>query len=133
MVIEVLRRSLDDLPPGQAGWLAGLRDDPVGRKWQVRHGRPLHLLALGEPAPTTAFRSKPQRRFTLFRGQPPVRRRAQSHVPLAANPLVQCSRRVAPPGEEVGFDSEAAFNRAFNKATGPAPGIRRETRRTART
>lgn len=130
----MLRRSLDDLSPGETRRLAGLRGDLAGRKLQLVHRRPHHPLTPEEPArKTTAFRSKPPRRYTLFKGQPRMRRRAPSRAQVGANPLVQCSHRVAPLGEEVGFDSEAARNRAFKKPTGSAPGTWRKTRRTART
>jgi AraC-like DNA-binding protein len=50
---------------------------------------------------------------------------------VAANLLAQGGAKVATIGEEVGYDSEAAFSRAFKKATGLAPGGWREARRTA--
>jgi AraC-like DNA-binding protein len=46
-------------------------------------------------------------------------------------PSAQGGAKVATIGEEVGYDSEAAFSRAFKKATGLAPGRWREARRTA--
>jgi AraC-like DNA-binding protein len=48
---------------------------------------------------------------------------------VAANLLAQSGAKVATIGAEVGYDSEAAFSRAFKKATGLAPGAWREGRR----
>jgi transcriptional regulator GlxA family with amidase domain len=51
---------------------------------------------------------------------------------VAANLLTQSAAKVATIGAEVGYDSEAAFSRAFKKATGIAPGTWRDVRRSAR-
>jgi AraC-like DNA-binding protein len=58
---------------------------------------------------------------------------AQWRMQVAANLLAHSSTKVAAVGSEVGYDSEAAFSRAFKKATGLAPGSWREARRVART
>jgi len=133
MFIEVLRRYLDKLPRGQTGWLAGLRDDVVGRVLTLLHGRPGHPWTLAELArEASSSRSNLAKRFTLLVGQPPMQYLAQWRMQVAANLLTQSGAKVAAIGAEVGYDSEAAFSRAFKKATGLAPGAWREARRTAR-
>jgi AraC-like DNA-binding protein len=133
MFIEVLRRYLGDLPPGQTGWLAGLRDEVVGRVLTLLHGRPGHPWTLPELAREAASsRSSVAKRFALLVGQPPMQYLAQWRMQVAANLLAQSGAKVATIGAEVGYDSEAAFSRAFKKATGLAPGAWREVRRTAR-
>jgi AraC-like DNA-binding protein len=133
MFIEVLRRYLEDLPPGQTGWLAGLRDEVVGRVLTLLHGRPGHPWTLPELAREAASsRSSVAKRFALLVGQPPIQYLAQWRMQVAANLLAQSGAKVATIGAEVGYDSEAAFSRAFKKATGLAPGAWREVRRTAR-
>jgi AraC-like DNA-binding protein len=134
MFIEVLRRYLEDLPPGQTGWLAGLRDDVVSRVLALLHARPGHPWTLDELAREAASsRSNVAKRFADLVGQPPMQYLAQWRMQVAANRLAQSSAKVATVGAEVGYDSEAAFSRAFKKATGLAPGTWREARRTART
>lgn len=134
MFIEVLRRYLDDLPPGQTGWLAGLRDEVVGRVLALLHGRPGHPWTLADLAREAASsRSSLAKRFALLVGQPPMQYLTQWRMQVAANLLAQSGAKVATIGAEVGYDSEAAFSRAFKKATGLAPGAWREVRRTART
>ena len=134
MFIEVLRRYLEDLPPGQTGWLAGLRDDVVSRVLALLHARPAHPWTLDELAREAASsRSNVAKRFADLVGQPPMQYLAQWRMQVAANRLAQTSAKVATIGAEVGYDSEAAFSRAFKKATGLAPGAWREARRTART
>jgi AraC-like DNA-binding protein len=133
MFIEVLRRYLEDLPPGQRGWLAGLRDEVVSRVLTLLHGRPGHPWTLPELAREAASsRSSVAKRFALLVGQPPMQYLAQWRMQVAANLLAQSGAKVATIGAEVGYDSEAAFSRAFKKATGLAPGAWREVRRTAR-
>ncbi len=133
MFIEVLRRYLEELPPGQTGWLAGLRDELVGRVLTQLHARPGHPWTLPELAREAASsRSNVAKRFALLVGQPPMQYLAQWRMQVAANLLAQSGAKVATIGAEVGYDSEAAFSRAFKKATGLAPGAWREARRTAR-
>jgi AraC-like DNA-binding protein len=133
MFIEVLRRYVDDLPSEQTGWLAGLRDEMVGRVLALLHGRPGHPWTLAEVAREAASsRSSVAKRFALLVGQPPMQYLTQWRMQVAANRLAQSGAKVATIGAEVGYDSEAAFSRAFKKATGLAPGAWRETRRTGR-
>jgi AraC-like DNA-binding protein len=133
MFIEVLRRYLDDLPPGQTGWLAGLRDEVVGQALTLLHARPAHPWTLADLAREAASsRSNLAKRFMLLVGQPPMQYLAQWRMQVAANRLAQSGTKVAAVGAEVGYDSEAAFSRAFKKATGAAPGAWREAHRGAR-
>ena len=135
MFIEVLRRYLEDLPPGQTGWLAGLRDEVVGRVLALLHAPARPSVDAGRagaarpprPAPTWPSGSRE------LVGQPPMQYLAQWRMQVAANLLAQSCTKVAAIGAEVGYDSEAAFSRAFKKATGLAPGAWRVARRTART
>ncbi len=133
MFVEVLRRYLDDLPAGQTGWLAGLRDEVVGRALTVLHaepGRAWTLPALAREAASS--RSSLTRRFTELVGQPPMQYLTQWRMQVAANLLEESGSKVAAIAVEVGYDSEAAFSRAFKKATGVAPGAWRERRRSGR-
>ena len=133
MFIEVLRRYLDELPPEQTGWLAGLRDEVVGRVLALLHDRPGHPWTLEELAREAASsRSQVAKRFAELVGQPPMQYLAQWRMQVAANLLVQSGAKVATIATEVGYDSEAAFSRAFKKATGLAPGAWREARRAPR-
>ena len=133
MFIEVLRRYLEDLPPGQTGWLAGLRDEVVGRALSLLHARPAHHWTLESLARESASsRSNLAKRFGDLVGQPPMQYLGKWRIQVAANLLVQSGAKVASIGSEVGYDSEAAFSRAFKKATGLAPGAWRGARRAAR-
>jgi AraC-like DNA-binding protein len=133
MFIELLRRYLDELPAGQTGWLAGLRDEVVGRALSLLHGRPGHPWTLADLAREAASsRSNLAKRFLLLVGETPMQYLTQWRMQVAANLLAQSGAKIATIGAEVGYESEAAFSRAFKKAAGLAPGAWRETRRTAR-
>jgi AraC-like DNA-binding protein len=133
MFIDVLRCYLEELPDGQTGWLAGLRDEVVGRALTLLHARPAHpwtLLVLAREAASS--RSILAKRFAELVGQPAMHYLTQWRMQVAANLLAQSRDKVATVGAEVGYESEAAFSRAFKKATGLAPGAWRESRRAAR-
>lgn len=132
MFVDVLRRYLDELPAGQTGWLAGLRDGVVGQALTLLHARPGDDWTLDALARESASsRTNLTRRFTQLVGQPPMQYLAQWRMQVAANLLASSGAKVAAVGSEVGYESEAAFSRAFKKATGVAPGSWREARRAA--
>ena len=130
MFIEVMRRYLEEQQSGQTGWLAGLRDDVVGRVLGLLHSKPAYPWTLDELArQASSSRTNVAKRFTDLVGQPPMQYLAQWRMQVAANLLAQSGSKVASIASQVGYDSEAAFSRAFKKATGVAPGAWREARR----
>lgn len=132
MFVQLLRVYLETLPPGQIGWLAGLRDEVVGRALALLHERTAHSWSLAELArETSSSRTNLVQRFTQIVGQPPMRYLTQWRMQVAANLLTHTSAKVSVVGLRVGYDSEAAFSRAFKKSTGFAPGAWRVIRRAS--
>jgi AraC-like DNA-binding protein len=130
MFIELLRRYLEELPANQFGWLAGLRDGVVGRALELLHARPGHDWTLEELARKAhSSRTNLTKRFTELLGQPPMQYLMQWRMQVAAGLLAQSEMKVAAIATDVGYNSEAAFSRAFKKATGLAPGAWREKKR----
>jgi AraC-like DNA-binding protein len=122
MFIEVLRRHLEALPADQGGWLAGIRDPLVGRALALLHERPAHHWTLAELATAAhASRSNLAERFSQLVGIPPIQYLAEWRMQLAAGLLRDSGAKVAAVAADVGYESEAAFSRAFKKVAGCRP------------
>lgn len=126
--VDAARRYLESLPESAEGWLAGLRDRHVGKALSAIHAQPARdwtLDDLGREAGLS--RSALHERFVRFAGQPPMQYLMNWRMQLAANLLRSSHTTVATIALDVGYDSEAAFARAFKRATGRPPGAwRRE-------
>ena len=122
MFVEVVRRFLAALPPDQTGWLAGLRDPTVGRALTLLHQRPADPWTLEALARESGVsRSVLAERFTHLLGQPPMQYLARWRMQVAARLLADGAAKVSAVAMEVGYESEAAFSRAFKKAAGVPP------------
>jgi AraC-like DNA-binding protein len=129
MFVEVVRRYLESLPEEQTGWLAGLRDRHVGRALSLLHGDPAHPWTLDALAQRVGLsRSALADRFAHFVGQPPMQYLARWRMQVAAGLLAGGHASVAGVALSVGYDSEAAFSRAFKKAVGEPPAAWRRRR-----
>jgi AraC-like DNA-binding protein len=123
LFIETLRRYMERLPPEQTGWLAGARDAVVGGALALMHKRPFYPWTLAElAAEAGTSRSVLAQRFTLYLGEPPLAYLARWRLQLAARLLETTPQTVVQVASEVGYDSEAAFNRAFKREFGIPPG-----------
>jgi AraC-like DNA-binding protein len=132
MFVEAIRRHLEQLPPQDTGWLAGLMDAVVGPALAQLHGRPSHPWTLADLAHTVASsRSVLAERFTELVGIPPMLYLTRWRVQLAAEQLANSKAKVATIGAQVGYDAEAAFSRAFKRETGLSPAAWRRARREA--
>jgi AraC-like DNA-binding protein len=121
MFVEAVRRHLETLPPAQNGWLAGLRDPVVGQALAAIHGAPAVAWTVGSLARAVgASRSVLADRFTEMVGQPPMQYVALWRMQLASRRLLE-GELVAETAAAVGYESEAAFSRAFKKLVGDAP------------
>jgi AraC-like DNA-binding protein len=122
MFIEVVRRHLEALPPEQAGWLAGLRDPFVGKALSMMHGGPAHNWTIEELAKEVGLsRSVLAERFADLLGIPPMHYLAKWRMQIASERLSDGNANVATVAAEIGYQSEAAFSRAFKKMMGVPP------------
>ena len=119
---ETLRRYMTSLPAQQTGWLAGARDPAVGRALAAMHARPQDNWTIaGLAAEAGLSRTSLTERFKHYLGVPPMAYIAQWRLHLGADALRTTSRGVAEIAGDVGYESEAAFNRAFKRAFGMPP------------
>ena len=122
MMVETLRRYVEQLPEDQTGWLAGARDRLVGKCLALMHERPAHPWTVESLArEVAASRSVLAERFTHFVGQSPMLYLAKWRMALAADLLRRSALSAARIADEVGYETDAAFSRAFRREFGMPP------------
>lgn len=131
LFVEVLRGYLESLPAESGGWFSGLSDRHVGAALRLIHARPTEAWTLESLARDVGVsRSVLAERFAHCVHIPPMHYLARWRLQVAARLLERPGVNVARVAEEVGYESEAAFSRAFKKLTGSSPSIWRKTRFT---
>jgi AraC-like DNA-binding protein len=130
---EALQRYVMQLPSGRTGWLAGAGDPTVGRSLAALHHRPSHPWTLDELAEEAGVsRSALTERFARYLGESPMAYLTDWRLELGAEALRTSSRSVLQVASEVGYESEAAFNRAFKRKFGSPPAQYRRASRGPR-
>jgi AraC-like DNA-binding protein len=127
LFVEAVSQYVASLPAERRGWLAGLRDPHIGRALALLHARPVEgwtaeALALEVGMSRSVFAE----RFTALVGQPPMQYLTLWRMHLAAQQLREGHGNVAQIGFAVGYESEAAFSRAFKRQFGTSPGTWRK-------
>jgi AraC-like DNA-binding protein len=129
MFVDAVRRYADQLPEQSAGWLAGLRDRFVGRALTLMHQQPAHDWTIDELGRHAGLsRSALHERFVQLVGMPPMQYLAQWRMQTASRLLLETRATVAAIALDVGYDSEAAFARAFKRMVGKPPAAWRRDR-----
>lgn len=122
LFVEAVRRYAETLPKGQTGWLAGLGDPHVARALALLHHDLSHSWTVDELGRQVGLsRSALAERFTHLIGAAPMQYLAKWRMQIAAQELRERSASLAQVAQTVGYESEAAFSRAFKKAFGTAP------------
>jgi AraC-like DNA-binding protein len=122
LFVEALRSYVASLPPQQHGWLAALRDPFVSRALALLHAQPAKRWTAEDLAGQVGLsRSAFAERFTTLLGQPPMQYLAQWRMQLAAQRLRASREPLARVAQQIGYDSEAAFSRAFKRQFGEPP------------
>lgn len=128
--METLCRYMDELPPERTGWLAGARDARVGRALALMHRHPARAWTLpGLARASGASRTVLAERFAQLMGESPLAYLARWRLQHAARLLLTTNRKVLQIACDVGYESEAAFSRAFSRAFGAPPGRYRRERK----
>jgi AraC-like DNA-binding protein len=122
LFVEAVRRYAEALPDGQTGWLAGLREPYVARALALLHRDVTRRWTVDDLGREVGLsRSALADRFIRLIGVPPMHYLAGWRMQVATQKLRNTSASLAQIAEIVGYDSEAAFSRAFKKAFGSAP------------
>jgi AraC-like DNA-binding protein len=131
LFIEVLRLYMNEQSDDRSGWLAAVRDRVVGAALTEMHSRPAHawtLEALARAAGTS--RSVLAERFQHFVGSAPMEYLTQWRMVLAANLLCRSNAPLARIAEDVGYQTDTAFIRAFRREYGLPPAAWRRQQST---
>jgi AraC-like DNA-binding protein len=122
LFIEVLRRYMNEQSAGRTGWLAGVGDRIVGGALNALHKRPAHAWTLEELARESGTsRSVLAERFQHLVGSSPIQYLTQWRMLLAANLLCGSNASLARIAEDVGYQTDTAFSRAFRREYGAPP------------
>jgi AraC-like DNA-binding protein len=129
MFVDLLRRYLQRLPDDQRGWLSGLRDRYVGRVLGLMHEHPAEAWTMEQLAGRVGLsRSALHERFVQFIGLTPMQYLTNWRMQIASRLLTQSSATLASVALDTGYESEAAFSRAFKRAVGVPPSVWRRER-----
>lgn len=123
MFVEVVRRYAETVPQCEGGWLSGLGEPCVGRALRLLHAEPARDWTLACLAREVGVsRSVLAERFTRSVGMAPMTYLANWRMQSAAEMLSAGRVSVSQVAAGVGYESEAAFSRAFKRCTGVSPG-----------
>ncbi len=132
LFVETLRTYIANLPAEQTGWLAGARDAEVGKALALMHRSPAHPWTIASLAKEAGVsRSVLAERFRHYLNEPPMSYLTRWRIQLGAQMLTSTSYSVAQIASEVGYESEAAFNRAFKREFTVPPARFRSLSRSA--
>ena len=122
LFIEVLRLYMNEQGEGRTGWLAGVGDRIVGVALDALHRNPAKAWTLDELARTAGTsRSVLAERFQLLVGASPIQYLTQWRMLLAANLLSRSNAPLTRIAEDVGYQTDTAFSRAFRREYGAPP------------
>jgi AraC-like DNA-binding protein len=122
MFIDVVRRYVETLPQQNTGWLAGLRDPTVGKALSLIHDQPARDWTIETLAKQSGLsRTILAERFARLVGIPPMHYLARWRMQIASELLSGGTANLASIAARTGYESEAAFSRAFKKMIGIPP------------
>jgi len=120
--VEALRGYVESLPPENRGWLAGVRDRNIGRALALMHREPEREWTVDDLARAACLsRSAFAERFATLVGEPPMQYLARWRLALAAQSLRSTDDAITRIAQRSGYESDAAFSRAFKREFGMPP------------
>lgn len=122
LFLSAVRLYMRGLPADATGWLAGLRDPLIGRALQALHQAPCQRWSVESLAISVGCsRSVLAERFRQVIGEPPMHYLTRLRMQIAARRLDESHHSVTRVADEIGYDSSAAFQRAFKRCFGVPP------------
>ena len=122
LFVEALRRYLATMPEERTGFLAGLRDPAIGKALALLHTQVAREWTAEDLAGAVNLsRSTFAERFTMLIGQPPMKYLTNWRMQVAAHKLREGRLTIGQIALDIGYDSEAAFTRAFKRELGVPP------------
>lgn len=123
LFVEILRRYVGRLPEGSKGLLAALADPIAGRALKLIHAEPARRWTADSLAREAgSSRTVLGERFNALIGKPPIEYLTGWRIQLAADRLRHGRDGIGRIAADIGYESEAAFSRAFKRITGLTPG-----------
>ncbi len=132
LFIQIVRGHLAQLSEDAPGWLGALSEPQIGAALSLVHRDPGHNWTVASLAGKVGMsRSAFASRFTRLVGEPPLQYVTRWRMQKAAALLREGRATLAEIADEVGYESEAAFSKAFKRAVGTAPGAYRRAAKEA--
>jgi len=123
LVIQAIRSWLAQDAAAQRGWLGALQDRQIGRALTLLYRDPARPWTLASLAAEAAMsRSAFAARFTELVGEPAMHYVARWRMLVAQTWLQEDGATVGEIASRLGYQSEAAFSRAFKRIIGISPG-----------
>ena len=123
LVIQAIRSWIEQDPDAQTGWLGALRDKQVGRAITLIHRDQARDWTVASLATEVAMsRSAFAARFTELVGEPAMHYVTRWRMNVALTWLKEDRVTLAELASRLGYQSEAAFSRAFKRFIGISPG-----------
>ena len=133
LVIQAIRSWIERDPAAQTGWLGALQDRQIGRAIALIHRDPARAWTVASLATVVAMsRSGFAARFTELVGEPAMQYVTRWRMHVALTWLKEDAAALGEMATRLGYQSEAAFSRAFKRFTGVSPGAARRNGDSAR-
>ena len=128
LVIQAIRSWIAGDPAGQTGWLGALQDPRIGLALSLIHRDPALPWSVASLARETAMsRSAFAARFTELVGEPVMKYVTRWRMQVALDLLQSDDAPLSALATRLGYESEAAFSRAFKRTIGISPGAARRS------
>ncbi len=126
LVIQTIRSWMAEDPAAQTGWLGALQDKQIGRTILLIQRDPARAWTVASLADEVAMsRSAFAARFKELVGESPMQYVTRWRMNVALTWLKEEDTSLGELANRLGYQSEAAFSRAFKRFSGVSPGAAR--------